>query len=133
MRLEECSSGCSVVSAVTKTDCKLKSEGYKLALASNSVRITIDMMMEKADLKKYLDFTLSNQDVQKSKPDPEIYNVAIKKLGLSPKECLIVEDNINGINAAKASGANVLKVESVHDVTYQNIKNKIHEIENNNS
>lgn len=108
---------------------RLKAEGYFLALASNSVRITIDMMMEKADLQKYLDFTLSNQDVTKSKPDPEIYQIAIKRLGLTPQECLIVEDNPNGVKAALASGANLLKVETVHDVTYQNIKNRIKEIE----
>ena len=107
----------------------LKSEGYGLALASNSVRITIDMMMEKADLQKYLDFTLSNQDVTKSKPDPEIYQTAIKRFGLRPDECLIVEDNPNGIKAALGSGANLLKVDTVYDVTYQNIKNRINEIE----
>ena len=109
---------------------KLKSEGYGLALASNSVRVTIDMMMEKADLQKYLDFTLSNQDVTKSKPDPEIYIKAISRFGLKPEECLIVEDNPNGIKAALASGANLLKVDTVNDVTYQNIKNRIKEIEN---
>lgn len=109
---------------------KLKSEGYGLALASNSVRVTIDMMMEKADLQKYLDFTLSNQDVTKSKPDPEIYIKAISRFGLKPEECLIVEDNPNGIKAALASGANLLKVDTVNDVTYQNIKNRIREIEN---
>ncbi len=109
---------------------KLKSEGYGLALASNSVRVTIDMMMEKADLQKYLDFTLSNQDVTKSKPDPEIYVKAISRFGLKPEECLIVEDNPNGIKAALASGANLLKVDTVNDVTYQNIKNRIKEIEN---
>jgi len=108
---------------------KLKAEGYKLALGSNSVRITIDMMMDKADLNKYLDFTLSNQDVKKSKPDPEIYLTAITKLGLTPKECLIVEDNQNGIKAAIASGANLLAVKDVNDVTYKNIKNRIKEIE----
>lgn len=108
---------------------KLKSEGYKLALGSNSVRITIDMMMDKADLNKYLDFTLSNQDVTKSKPDPEIYLVAMKRLGLKPDECLIVEDNFNGIKAAIASGANLLKVKDVHEVTYKNIKDRINEIE----
>lgn len=109
---------------------KLKAEGYGLALASNSVRATIDMMMEKADLQKYLDFTLSNQDVTKSKPDPEIYQVAIKRFGYMPDECLIVEDNPNGIKAAHDSGAHLLKVNTVHDVTYNTIKNKIKEIEN---
>jgi HAD superfamily hydrolase (TIGR01509 family) len=108
---------------------KLKTEGYGLALASNSVRITIDMMMEKADLQKYLDFTLSNQDVTKSKPDPEIYQTAIKRFNLKPEECLVVEDNPNGVKAALGSGANLLKVETVYDVTYQNIKNRIKEIE----
>ena len=87
------------------------------------------MMMDKADLQKYLDFTLSNQDVAKSKPDPEIYQTAIKRFGLKPEECLVVEDNQNGIKAALASGANLLKVETVNDVTYQNIKNRIREIE----
>lgn len=110
---------------------KLKSEGYKLALGSNSVRVTIDMMLGKADLMKYMDFTLSNQDVKKSKPDPEIYNTAIVRLGFKPEECLIVEDNPNGVKAALASGANLLKVETVYDVNYQNIRNRINEIELN--
>lgn len=102
-----------------------------MALASNSVRVTIDMMMEKADLNQYLDFSLSNQDVKKSKPDPEIYITAINRLGLSPEECLVVEDNQNGVKAALASGANLLKVETINDVTYSNIINRINEIENN--
>ena len=108
---------------------RLKSEGFRLALASNSVRVTIDMM--KADLNQYLDFSLSNQDVKKSKPDPEIYITAINRLGLSPEECLVVEDNQNGVKAALASGANLLKVETINDVTYSNIINRINEIENN--
>ena len=112
---------------------KLKNEGYGLALASNSVRVTIDMMMEKADLQKYLDFTLSNQDVTMPKPNPEIYQTAIKRFGLEPQECLVVEDNLNGINAALSSGAHLLKVETVNDVTYQNIKNRIKEIETESS
>ena len=110
---------------------RLKSEGFRLALAWNSVRVTIDMMMEKADLNQYLDFSLSNQDVKKSKPDPEIYITAINRLGLSPEECLVVEDNQNGVKAALASGANLLKVETINDVTYSNIINRINEIENN--
>lgn len=109
---------------------KLKSEGYKLALGSNSVRITIDMMLGKADLMKYMDFTLSNQDVNKSKPDPEIYNKAIQRFKLKPEECLIVEDNQNGVKAALASGSHLLKVETVYDVNYTNIRKRIDEIEN---
>ena len=109
---------------------KLKFEGYSLALASNSVRITIDMMMKNSNLQSYFDFTLSNQDVKNAKPNPEIYTTAINRLKLKPEQCLIVEDNPNGINAALASGAHLLKVESIHDTTYHNIRNRINEIEN---
>lgn len=108
---------------------KLKAEGYHLAVASNSIRYTVDMMMEKADLDQYLDFKLSNQDVKKAKPDPEIYQVAIARLGLKPEECLIAEDNQNGVKAALSSGAHLFKVDTVNDVTYSKLISRIKEIE----
>jgi beta-phosphoglucomutase len=106
----------------------LKLDGYRLVVCSNSIRKSIEMMMERADLDKYLDFFLSNQDVVKGKPDPEMYLKAIEKLKLDPSECLILEDNDNGIKAALASGAHLLKINTVEDVTYFNIVNKIKEI-----
>ena len=109
---------------------KLKSEGFLIAVCSNSVRKTIDLMMDRSGLASYLDFFLSNQDVIKGKPDPEIYLKAIDNFGLHPSECLIVEDNLNGVKAALASGAYLLKVENPDQVTYQNIINRIKEIEN---
>ena len=109
---------------------KLKNAGYSLAVCSNSIRNTIEIMMDKSGLAPYLDFIISNQDVKQGKPDPEMYNNAIAKLGLDPRECLIVEDNENGIKAALASGANLLKVENPDDVHYYNIINRIKELEN---
>ena len=107
----------------------LKQDGYLLAVASNSIRDSVDIMMKKSKLEQYLEFFLSNQDVKNSKPNPEIYLTAIDKLALKPEECVVVEDNENGIRAARASGANVLVVNDVMDVTYQNIKAFIREIE----
>lgn len=100
---------------------RLRAEGYRIAVASNSIRNTVQLMMEKSGLLPYLDFFLSNQDVLKAKPDPEIYLKAIDKLGLNPREVMVVEDNHNGIQAATAAGANVMKVETVYDVNYENI------------
>lgn len=108
---------------------KLKENGYQLAVASNSIRNTVKVMMEKSALMDYLEFYLSNQDVSNGKPDPEIYNLAIQKLRLRPDECVIVEDNENGMKAAKASGAHVLKVETIHDVNFDNIMGFIKEVE----
>jgi beta-phosphoglucomutase-like phosphatase (HAD superfamily) len=77
----------------------------------------------------YLEFYLSNQDVKVGKPDPEIYSMAMQRLGLLPQECLIVEDNENGIQAARASGAWVMEVDEVEEVNYQNIAANIKGIE----
>lgn len=107
----------------------LKREGYKIAVCSNAVRQSVETMLHLAALDPYLDFLLSNQDVKKAKPDPEIYQTAIARLGLKPEECLIVEDNENGIRAAEASGGHVLKVGTVDDVTYENIMARIREVE----
>ena len=108
---------------------RLKQEGYKLAVASNSIRKTVQIMMEQSALLDYLDFYLSNQDVKLGKPDPEIYTKAIQKMGLSPQECLVVEDNEKGIQAAKASGAWLMEVDEVEEVNYQNIMSHIMRIE----
>ncbi|ADD69439.1 HAD-superfamily hydrolase, subfamily IA, variant 3 [Denitrovibrio acetiphilus DSM 12809] len=108
---------------------RLKNEGYRMAICSNSIRKTIEVMIQKAALDGYIEFFLSNQDVTKSKPDPEMYTTAIARMGLDPKECMIVEDNENGIKAARASGANVMIVDTVEDVNYQNIKKHLLEFE----
>lgn len=107
---------------------RLKEEGYKMAVASNSIRYTVELMMKQSCLAKYLDFMLSNEEVKNAKPDPEIYVQAISRLGLDSSECLIIEDNENGIKAARASGANVLIVNEVEDVNYENITNFITKI-----
>jgi beta-phosphoglucomutase-like phosphatase (HAD superfamily) len=107
----------------------LKRQGYKLAVASNSIRNTVQVMMDKANLDQYLDLQLSNEDVVQPKPAPDIYLKAISDLGLRPDECLIVEDNENGIRAAKASGAHVLVVSETTDVNFNNIFKKIEEID----
>lgn len=108
---------------------KLHNKGYKIAVCSNSVRNTIDKMMTQAGLIQYIDFIISNEEVTRAKPDPEMYNKAIEKFGLMPRECIVVEDNPNGIAAGKASGAHVLPVATVYDVTYENIMNKIKKCE----
>jgi len=108
---------------------KLKKDGYKLAVCSNSIKSTVSLMMDKAKLSGYLDLQVSAQDVHVGKPDPEIYKLTMQRLGLSPDECLILEDNENGIKAALASGAHLLQILSIEDVNYQNIKSKIQLIE----
>lgn len=104
---------------------KLQAAGYKLGVASNSVRRTIDEMMERSDLMRYLDVVVSNEDVAKGKPDPEMYVKAMADLGVRPEETVIVEDNENGIKAATAAGAHVLVVDNPEDVALDPILARI--------
>ncbi len=108
---------------------RLKSDGYRLGVASNSVKDSVELMMKKSHLTPWLDVMLSNQDVKKSKPAPDIYLKAAELLNLRPDECLVVEDNQHGIAAATAAGTHILVVDSVTDVNYQNILARIVQIE----
>jgi len=107
----------------------LKARGYKLAACSNSIRKTIEVLFDRAALTDYFDFYLSNEDVQECKPHPEMYITAIQRLKLAPHECLILEDNENGIKAAQASGAHLLIIHDVHEVNLESITKRISEIE----
>lgn len=108
---------------------RLKARGYRMAVCSNSIRNSVAMMLERAELLPFLDFFLSNEDVKAPKPAPDMYIQAIARLGLSPAECLIVEDNPNGIKAARESGAHVLCVTDVREVNYANITQTIADLE----
>ncbi|MGF1667810.1 MAG: HAD family hydrolase [Acidimicrobiia bacterium] len=108
---------------------RLHAEGYRLAVASNSIQNTVDVMMEKADLSRYLAVRMSNECVARGKPDPEIYTKTFDSLGVSPDETLVIEDNEKGIKAASEAGAHVMPVREPTDVTYDRIRNEIDLIE----
>jgi HAD superfamily hydrolase (TIGR01493 family) len=107
---------------------RLKADGYRMAMCSNSVRTTVDTMAKLALIDEYFEFLLSNEDVSKPKPDPEMYATAIERIGATPERTLIVEDNQHGIAAAQAAGAHVMQVGGPEDVTYPRIAAKIAEI-----
>lgn len=101
---------------------RLRADGYRIAVCSNSIRRTMELMLDYAGITPFIDFYISNEDVVKPKPDPEIYLMAMQKFGAQPRDCLIVEDNLNGIRAAEASGGHLLRVEGPQEVHYTNLK-----------
>ncbi len=95
--------------------------GYKLAVCSNSIRKTVLTVLSRLDIIDRFDLILSNEDVQNSKPHPEIYWKAISMMGCLPEETLIIEDSPFGLLAANRSKSHVMRVESPKDITYNNI------------
>jgi beta-phosphoglucomutase len=108
---------------------RLKQEGYKLAVCSNSIEETVKLMMSMAKLETYLDRQFSAQHVARGKPDPAIYALAMAELGVTPEETIILEDNDHGIQAARASGAHLMTIGTTTDVNYFNIRQAIDRVE----
>ena len=74
------------------------------ALASSSTPDVIRIVLEKTGLQKYFGVVVDSQMAGSSKPDPDIFLLAAKKLGIAPQKCLVIEDSTNGIKAAKLAG-----------------------------
>ena len=106
----------------------LKSDGHKVACFTNSIRMTANLMLEKTGIIDLFDLILSNQDVEKPKPDPCGYIKAMQHFSFSPEETLIVEDSPKGIEAAKLSGANVMIVSGPDEVNIENVKSELEKI-----
>ena len=106
----------------------LISDGYKLAVASNSIRKTVVTVLAKLGIIEYFDLIISNEDVLNSKPHPEMYWTAMSKMKCLPEETLIVEDSPYGLLAASRSKSYILRVKNPKEVTIKSIYKKLNEI-----
>jgi HAD superfamily hydrolase (TIGR01509 family) len=112
---------------------QLKKDGYAIAVASNSIRETIKLMLLKKGFMEYIDFFYSNQDVIRPKPNVEMYLRCMIKGGASPSETLIIEDSPLGRTAAANSGAHLLSVRNSKDLNYEMIKSFIRPLDDKKS
>ena len=111
---------------------RLAHEGYKLAVASNSIRKTVVTVLAKLGIIEHFDLLISNEDVVNSKPHPEMYWTTMSKMKCLPEETLIVEDSPYGLLAASRSKSYILRVKNPQEVTYKNIFKKLNEIKMGN-
>jgi len=84
---------------------RLREARYRLALATSSERELVDPMLAKFDLAPVFEVIQTAEDVEHGKPHPEIYETTAARLGLEPGQCVVLEDSVNGLTSAKASGA----------------------------
>jgi HAD superfamily hydrolase (TIGR01509 family) len=105
----------------------IKSRGIKIAVASNSIRKTLDTCLKSLGVATYVDYSLSNEDVELPKPDPQIYNQCMRHLGVGLEDTVIFEDSEIGLRSALATGAKVEKVLNRKDIYFERIDRVIHE------
>ncbi len=95
---------------------------YKIAVATNAVNSTLKICLDKLGISKYIDYKLSNEDINNPKPNPEIYLKIFIKFGIYPSEALIIEDSHYGREAAISSGAKLLPIKKIEELNLKKIK-----------
>ena len=113
MAFYEYSHNVSMKKGVKEYISKLKSLGIKIGLATSNCQLLIDAALKNNELISLFDEITIADEVTRSKNYPDIYLLAAKKLGVSPKECVVFEDILPAIRGAKAAG---MRVVAVHDV-----------------
>ncbi len=95
----------------------LRRMDIRVGVATNSIRRTSTTMLTFAGLLDSLDVLVTNEDVGRAKPAPDIYLLAASQLGLAPRDIVVVEDHEYGVEAAQRAGCRVIKVSGVEDVS----------------
>ncbi len=96
---------------------KLKNNGYVLAVATAGHEASIaQKILDQLSILNYFPFIVSGLEVKHSKPAPDIFLETAKRMELLPDECIVFEDAINGVIAAKAAGMKVIGVQKDKEV-----------------
>ena len=88
----------------------LKKNNIKIGLATSASKKFLIFILDKIDIKKYFNVIHCGDDVEHSKPNPEIFLLTAKDLDVNPKNCVVIEDSVNGVKAGKAAGMDVIAV-----------------------
>jgi beta-phosphoglucomutase-like phosphatase (HAD superfamily)/dTDP-glucose pyrophosphorylase len=110
--------------------CKIKKKGYKIAVASNSIRETVKLSLISIGVIDQVDYFVSNEDVSRTKPFPEMYWKCMTALNALPKNTIIVEDSHIGRQGALDSGAHLLAVENSNEVNSKPMMQRIEDLMN---
>lgn len=109
---------------------KLRQKGIKMSIASNSIRESVISALHHKEILHYFEHVMSNQDVLKAKPNPEMYYRIMVQSGIPSRHTLILEDSNKGREAVLNSGAHLCPIKNPDDLTYEKIMNHINKIEN---
>lgn len=88
--------------------------GFRIALGSSTPRSNIEVALDTLDIRPYFHHIVCSDDVSHGKPHPEVFLKAAAGLGLAPQRCVVIEDAVVGVQAARAAGARCVAVATTH-------------------
>jgi beta-phosphoglucomutase len=104
---------------------KKLSHNYRLAIVTGSKKVIVNKILEYYKLKEHFSFIISGENFTSSKPDPECYNLAVKKAQMPSSEMLVIEDSKAGIISAKKAGLIVWALKTKYNQNQISSANKI--------
>ncbi|TGK81964.1 HAD family phosphatase [Leptospira noumeaensis] len=107
----------------------LKAQNVKIALGTSAPPMNVDFTLDNLSLRHYFDVIIDGSKVEKGKPDPQVYELCAKELGLAPKDCVVFEDSLAGLQSGKAAGCSIIGVATSH--TEQELKIYVNQIIHN--
>lgn len=93
---------------------ELQNRGIICAVGSSGPKVNVDFVLEKCNIEPFFKVRISGDMVTRCKPDPEIFLTAAAKLGIEPQDCLVFEDALAGVAAARAAGMKVITLTTTH-------------------
>jgi beta-phosphoglucomutase len=90
----------------------LQAGGFKQAIGSSAPRENLDLILRLTGAERFFEAIVSVEDIQRGKPDPQVFQLAADRLGQAHDHCLVLEDAVAGVQAAKAAGMKCIAVRS---------------------
>lgn len=115
--------GVPLVKGVKEFLKSLKSAGIKVGVGSSAPLVNITFAIEKCGLDGLFDIVASAEDITRSKPAPDVFLAAARKLGTEPGDCVVFEDSLHGIAAASAAGMKKVAVATTFPHSFWDAQN----------
>lgn len=104
----------------------LKTKDVKLALGTSAPTMNVNFTLDTLSIRSYFDVIIDGSMVTHGKPHPEVYQLCAKQLLLEPKDCIVFEDSIAGLQSGKSAGCFIVGIATSH--TSDELKNHVNQI-----
>lgn len=100
----------------------LRNHKFKIALGTSAPTRNVDFTLDTLKLRKYFDVIVDGTQVERGKPDPQVYQLCAMKLGLDPKECVVFEDSLAGLESGERANCKIIGVATSHKASDLRVK-----------
>ena len=100
----------------------LQQKNIRIALGTSAPTKNVDFTLDTLDIRSYFEAIVDGTQVQRGKPDPQVYQLCAMRLGLDPKDCVVFEDSLAGLESGSLAGCKIVGVATSHEVQELKIK-----------